>query len=49
MKVVVLMWEEEVVWSVFVWVLFGLMFGLFVKVEVVVQMIEQKIEGWRQG
>ena len=48
MKVIVLMWEEEVVWSVFVRVLFGLVFGLFVKVEVEVQMIEQKIEGeWR--
>ena len=46
------MWEEEVVWFVFVWVQFGLVFwfvfGLFVKVVMEVQMIEQKIEGeWR--
>ena len=27
-KVVVLMWEEEVVWSVFVGVLFGSVFGI---------------------
>ena len=24
---VVLMWKEEVVWSMFVWVLFGFVFG----------------------